>query len=152
MPISRPEKFTVTQTHGLAQNRICFPTENEPIFRYRRPGLKPESDAKTNSQYAIQKTGVNSSWVHADHQGAPAAILFLRSPDPLQKIKNEAISHLSVTTPECEAQTLKNTAQSQFEMLSPGQPAYERSREGPARGRFSATRPSRLTYRCHSKK
>jgi hypothetical protein len=110
MPISRPEKFTVTQTYGLAQSRRCFPTENEPIFRYRRPGLKPEGDAKTNSQYAIQKTGVNSGSVHADHQGAPAAIPFLRSPDPLQKIRNEAISHLAATTPECEAQTLKNAA------------------------------------------
>ena len=93
MPISRPEKFTVTQTHRRAQSRICFRTDNEPIFRYRRPGLKPESGAqftriltKTNSQYAIQKTGVNTGSGHADHQRAPAGIPFLRSPDPLKKI------------------------------------------------------------------
>jgi hypothetical protein len=43
MPASRPEKFTVTQTGGLAQNRIFFPTENEPIYRYR-PG--PQATAR----------------------------------------------------------------------------------------------------------
>ncbi len=67
MPASRPEKFTVTQTPPrLAQGRISFPTENEPIFRYRRPGLKAERGAhfariqtKANSQYAIQRTGVS---------------------------------------------------------------------------------------------
>ena len=92
MPTSRPEKFTVIQTNSLAQSRI-FPTENEPIFRCRRLGLKPERGAhfagiqtKANSQHAIQKTGVNRGSGHAD-QGAPPAIPFLRSPDPLQKIK-----------------------------------------------------------------
>ena len=92
MPTSRPEKFTVIQTNGFAQSRIFFPTENEPIFWYRRPGLKPERGAhfekcevKANSQYAIQKTGVNSGSGHADHQGAPTAIPFLRSPDPRKR-------------------------------------------------------------------
>jgi hypothetical protein len=86
MPTSRPEKFTVIQ-NGLAQSRICFPPENEPIFRYRRPGLKPDRGAhfariqtKANPQHAIQKTGLNSGSGHADHQRAPAAIPFLRSP------------------------------------------------------------------------
>src|SRR2546428_10953250 len=75
--------FTVIQTHGLAHSRLFFPTENEPIFRYRRPGLKPERGAhfariqtQANSQYTIQKTGVNSGSGHADHQG-PAAIPML---------------------------------------------------------------------------
>src|SRR5882672_1968832 len=100
MPTSRPERFTVIQTNALAQGRIFFPTENEPIFRYRRQGLEPEFgahfagiQASANSQYAIQKTGVNSGSGHADKQGSPAAIPFLRSPDPLQKIKNR--SHFS---------------------------------------------------------
>ena len=91
MPTSRPGKFTVVQTNGLAQSSI-FPTENEPIFRYRRPGLKPESGAqftriltRTNSQYAIKKTGVNSGSGRADHQAPPAAIPFLLSPNPLKK-------------------------------------------------------------------
>ena len=60
MSTFRPEKSTIIQTSGLAQS----PTENEPIFRYRRPGLKPERGAHfariqtaANSQYAIQKTG-----------------------------------------------------------------------------------------------
>ena len=154
MPISRPEKFTVAQTYGLAQSRRCFPTGNEPIFRYRRPGLKPESVAqftriltKGNSQYAIQKTGANSGSVHADHQGAPAAIPFLCSPDPLQK-KSRTKPFLTLRPPRRSAMRKLSKIQQkcQFAMLSPRQPAYERSRKGPARGRFSATRPSRLTF------
>jgi hypothetical protein len=134
MPTSRPERFTVIQTNGLAQSRICFRAENEPIFRYRRPGLNPVRGAhfariqtQANSQYAIQKTAVNSGSGDADHQGAPAAISILAFADPLQKIKNEAISHPATAAPECEAPLAA--------MLSPGQPAYERTREG---------RPSRL--------
>jgi hypothetical protein len=116
MPTSRPEKF------------ISFPTENEPIFRYRRPSLKPARGAhfariqtQPNSQYAIQKTGVNSGSGHADHQGAPAAIPFLRSPDPLQKIKKR--SHFSPRGRHARVRgaTRKNTAQCQFAMLPPGQ-------------------------------
>ena len=110
MPISRPEKFTV-KTDGLAQSRICFPTENEPIF----PGLKPESVAqftriltKTNSQYAIQKTGVNSGSGHP-HQRAPAAIPCLRSPDPLQKSKERSHSHPAAAKPEARRRSQKYT-------------------------------------------
>jgi hypothetical protein len=108
MPTSRPEKFTVIQ-NGLAQSRIFFPTENEPIFRYRRPGLKPERRAdfvriqtEAHSQYAIQKTGVNSGSGHADDRRAPAAIPFLRSPDPLQKIKKRSHFSPAAATLECE--------------------------------------------------
>src|SRR5258708_26571947 len=98
MPTSKPERFTAH--YGLAQSRIFFPTENEPIFWYRRPGLRPVRGAhfarmqsKANSQYAIQKTGVNSGSDHPDHRGAPDAMPCSRSPDPLQKIKQR--SHLS---------------------------------------------------------
>jgi hypothetical protein len=155
MPISRSEEFTVTQTHGLAQSRTCFRTDNEPIFRYRRPSLQPESGAqftriltRTNPRYAIQKTGVNSGSGHADHQGAPAAIPFLRSPDPLKKINQR--THFSPCGRHARARgaNSQNTAQCQFAMLSPrrvpvvsaygqnkwlcpGQPAYERSRRRP---------------------
>src|SRR5216684_3895 len=38
MQTSSPKKFTVIQ-NGLAQSRICFPGENEPIFCYRSHGL-----------------------------------------------------------------------------------------------------------------
>ena len=128
MPTSRPEKFAVIQTNGLAQSRILSPPENEPIFLYLRPALKPERRAhfakiqtKANSQYSIQKTGVNIRSSHADHQGAPTAILFPRSPDPQKR------SHFPPRRPR------KNTEQSQFAVLAPGQPAYTRSREGPRR-------------------
>src|SRR5262245_10358388 len=87
MPTSRP-KFRVIRTKGLAQSPIFFPTENEPIFHSRRPGLEPERGAhfakiqtKANSWYAIQKTGVNSGSGHADHQAAPTSIPYLRSPE-----------------------------------------------------------------------
>src|SRR5439155_6229657 len=100
MPTSRPGKFTVIQTNGLARRLTFFPTENEPIFRYRFQGLKPDQRAhfariqtKANSQYAIQKTGVNSGSGHADHQAASAAIPFLRSPDPRKR------SHFSTPRP-----------------------------------------------------
>jgi len=118
MPTSKPEKFTVIQTNGLAQSRIFIPTENEPISWYRRPGLKPARGAhfatiqiEANSQYAIQKTGVNNEMGHADHQEPRAAIPYSRSPDPLQKIKER--SHFSPRG--CHARVrgaaLKNTAQ-----------------------------------------
>ena len=124
MPTFRPGKFTVIQ-NGLAP-------ENEPIFFYRRPGLKPQRGAhfsriqsKANTQYAIQKTGVNRGSDHAD-QGAPAAIPFLRSPDPLQKrsLFSPRDRHTRV-----RGAARKSTAKSQFEMLSPG--AYERSPRRP---------------------
>jgi len=96
----KPEKFTVNQTCGLAQSRISFPTENEPIFQYRRQGLELERAAhfakgktKANSQHAIQKRGGNTGSGNAEHQGSPAGISFLRSPDPVQRIKERSQFH-----------------------------------------------------------
>ena len=139
MPTSRPEKFTVIQTNGFAQSRIFFPTENEPIFWYRRPGLKPERGAhfakiqtKANSQYAIQKTGVNSGSGHAGHQGAPAAIPFLRSPSPLQKIRQRShFSDRGAATPECDAPAAK--ARAPAVQSNPAEPAYFSAYEVPAK-------------------
>ena len=147
MPTSRPGKFTVIQTSGLARHLTFFPTENEPIFRHRFQGLKPDRRAhfagiqtKANSRYAIQKTGVNSGSDHADHPGASAAIPFLRSPDPRKR------THFSPRGRHARVPgaARKNRAQSQFAMLAPGQPAYGCSREGLWGRQFRATRPSRL--------
>ena len=148
MQTSRPGKFTVIQTSGLAQRLTFFPTENEPIFLYRVQGLKPDRRAHfariqttANSRYAIQKTGVNSGSGHADHPAASAAIPFLRSPDPRKR------SHFSPRGRHARVPgaARRNTAQCQFAMLAPGQAAYGCSREGPGGRQFRATRPSRLT-------
>src|SRR5262249_2085338 len=81
--------------------------------------------SKANSQYAIQKTGGNRGSDHAD-QGAPTAIPFLRSPDPLQER-----SHFAPRDPHTRVRgaARKSTAKSQLAMLSPG--AYERSPRRP---------------------
>ena len=129
MPTSRPEKFAVIQTNGLAQSRILSPPENEPIFLYLRPALKPERRAhfakiqtKANSQYSIKKTGVNIRSSHADHQGAPTAILSLRSPDPQKR------SHFFPHGGHAKIPSKAN-----LQCSRQGQPAYTRSREGPRR-------------------
>jgi hypothetical protein len=91
MPTFRLEKFTVTQERRLRAKSHILPTENEPIFRYRRPGLEPERlvhlaiiQSKANSWYAIQKTGVMDRVALAT-RAPPTAITFLRSPNPLKK-------------------------------------------------------------------
>src|SRR5258707_15519185 len=128
MPTSRPVRLTVIQTSGLAQTRIFFPTENEPIFRCRRPGLELERSAhfariqsNASSEYAIQRKGVNSGSERADHEAAPAAIPCLHSPNPLQEIRKR--SHFSPRGHHVRVarDTLRNAAQSQFATLSPGQ-------------------------------
>jgi len=152
MSTSRAERFTVIQTNGLAQSRIRFPTENEPIFRYRRLGLNPVRGAhfagiqtEANPLYAIQKTAANSVSGRADHQGAPAAISILAFARSATKNKGTK----PFLTPRPPRQSARRHSQkiqvkSQFARLSPGQPACERSREGAGRRRFRATRPSRL--------
>ena len=149
MPTIRREKFTVAQSDGLAPSGILFPTENEPISQYRRPDIKPQRggrfarmQTKANSQYAIQKTGVNSGSGYADHRGLPAAIPLLRSPDPLQKIKER--SHFSPR--DCQTRVRgaarKNTAQNQLQLLSTGQCGVRAQR----RRRFRVTWPRLLTF------
>ena len=123
MPTSRPGKFTVIRTNGLAQRFPPSPTENEPIFQYRLPSRKPERGAHfakiqttTNSQYAIQTIGVNSGSGHADHPGATTAIPFLFSPDPRKR------THFS--SPVCHAgvrgAARKNTQQSNLQSWRQG--------------------------------
>src|SRR5437773_1010904 len=133
MPTSRPGKFTVIQTSGLARHLTFFPTENEPIFLYRFQGLKLDRRAHfagilttANSRYAIKKTGVNRGSDHAGHPGASAEIPVLRSPDPRKR------THFSPGGRHARVPgaARKNRAQSQFAMLAPGQPAYGCSREG----------------------
>jgi hypothetical protein len=77
MPTFRLEKFTVTRSHHLAQSRIFFLTENEPISRCRRLRLKPERNAhlakiqsKANSWYAIETTRINRESGRAHRQRA----------------------------------------------------------------------------------
>jgi hypothetical protein len=144
------QSFRPTVSRKLAYVLQSSPTGNEPIFWYRRAGLKPECgyfakiQPKANSQYAIKKTGLNSGSGHDDHQDAPTAIPFLRSPDPLQKIKQRTHFSSRGRPARVRGAARQNTAKSQFAIRSSGQPAYERSREGPWRRRFRATRPSRL--------
>ena len=121
MPTFRFEKFTVTQSDGLAQNSIFFPTENEPIFRYRRLGLNPERGAhfakiqsKANSWYAIQKTGVNNGSDCTDCQGASNRESIFRSSNPLQKTKERTHFSAAATRPECEAPLAKIQSKSNF--------------------------------------
>ena len=138
MPTSGPEKCTATETSGLAQSRISFPTDNEPIFRYRRQDLNPARGAHF------------------------AGIPFVRSPDPLQKIRER--SHFSPR--DCDARVRgaarQNSAKSQFAMLSPGripivsaygqnkwlcpgQPAYERSPRRPGAPAIQSN-PAKVSY------
>src|SRR5258708_6941507 len=97
MPTSGPEKCTVTETSGLAQSRISFPTENGPIFRYRRPASSQIAGAhfariqtEANSQYAIQETGVSSGSGNADHQGRRQRFNSCVRPIRYKKIKKRS--------------------------------------------------------------
>ena len=89
MPTFRPEKFTVTQRDGLAQNRMFFLKENEPISRHLRPVFKPSFCKNTKqTQFPITNSKDGSKpWIGSAYDHAPpVAMPSLRSPNPLQKM------------------------------------------------------------------
>jgi len=114
MPTSRPVRLTVIQTSGLAQTRIFFPTENEPIFWHWRPSLKPERgghfariQTQANSQYAIKKTGVNNGSVTLTSRGSLPRFYSCVRPIRYKKIKKRSHFPIPAAKPECEAPLAK---------------------------------------------
>ncbi len=138
-----PRNSQSLEIHGLAQSRVCFPTGNEPIFRYRRPGLQSESGAQfariqtgANSQYAIQKTGANSGPSHADDGGARR--------DPVLALARSATKNQE-TKPflTLGANSQKYSAMPTCNALAWAARIRTQPRK-PRCARFRATRPSRL--------
>lgn len=135
MSTSRTWKFTAIQ---LRTN----PFSDGPQARVR-PTFRQNADCG-NSQYAIQKTGINSGSCHAGKQGRLPRFRSSRSSHSLQKIKERSHFPIGGRQVKMRGGARKIQCKANFAMLSPGLRPYERSREGPGRRKFRATRRARL--------